>query len=94
MEPEKGLNPGSETQSPQPQPAAKPSGDGPVASQMGAVTETVRAGLEQAGDYISGGVEQIKKDVVDYTRERPLTALLVTLGTGLVLGTLMGLHRN
>ena len=90
MESEKGLNQGA----PQPQPAAEPSGNGPVASQMGAVTETVRAGLEQAGDYISGGVEQLKKDVVDYTRERPLTALLVTLGTGLVLGTLMGLHRN
>ena len=81
-----------------------PQGERAVTDQAREVVQSARQGLEQAGEYLNetvtktqqavsrytdGGVDQVKQDVVEYTRKQPMTALLIATGAGLVLGMLM-----
>ena len=81
-----------------------PQGERGVTEQAREVVQSARQGLEQAGDYVNetvsrtqqavarytdGGVDQVKHDVVEYTRKQPMTALLIATGAGLLLGMLM-----
>jgi ElaB/YqjD/DUF883 family membrane-anchored ribosome-binding protein len=84
-------------------PSATPGEQG-MTEQAREVVHSARQGLEQAGEYLNetvsktqqavarytdGGVDQVKQDVVEYTRKQPMTALLIATGAGLVLGMLM-----
>lgn len=59
--------------------------------------ERARVGIKDAVDktrakmaaYRQGGIEQVSKDLVEYTRNQPLTALLIATGIGLVAGILV-----
>jgi ElaB/YqjD/DUF883 family membrane-anchored ribosome-binding protein len=54
-----------------------------------------REGAQDAVNrYREGGVEQVKQDVVGYTREQPMTALVVASAVGVVLGMLIALGRS
>jgi ElaB/YqjD/DUF883 family membrane-anchored ribosome-binding protein len=81
-----------------------PQGEQGVTEQAREVVQSARQGLEQAGEYLNdtvsktqqavarytdGGVDQVKQDVVEYTRKQPMTALLIATGAGLLLGMLM-----
>ena len=44
--------------------------------------------------YKDGGVDQMKQDVVEYTRQQPMTALLIASAAGLLLGMLMAAGRR
>jgi ElaB/YqjD/DUF883 family membrane-anchored ribosome-binding protein len=58
----------------------------------------VEGAVQQARDkmteYREGGFEKMKNDVADYTREQPMTALLIATGAGLVLGWLSAAGRR
>jgi ElaB/YqjD/DUF883 family membrane-anchored ribosome-binding protein len=84
-------------------------GDRSMGEQAKEVVQSARAGLEQAGEYLNdtvqktqqavsryrdGGVDQMKQDVVDYTRQQPMTALMIATGAGLLLGMLMAVGRK
>lgn len=45
-------------------------------------------------EYREGGFEKVKHDVTGYTREQPMTALLIAAGAGLVLGWLSATGRR
>jgi hypothetical protein len=45
-------------------------------------------------EYREGGVEKVRHDLVGYTREQPMTALLLAAGAGLVLGWLSAVGRR
>ena len=80
-----------------------------MADQARGVVQSAREGLGQAGEYLNdtvqktqqavsryrdGGVDQVKQDVVDYTRQQPMTALMIATGAGLLLGMLMAVGRK
>lgn len=82
--------------------SAPPAGER-AATEARGLMETAQEGLDQAGSYVQdvmdktrekvgeyreAGVEKIKNDVIKYTREQPVTALLVAAGAGLLLGML------
>ena len=58
----------------------------------------VEGAVQQARDkmsaYREGGVDRVKNDLVGYTREQPMTALLIAAGAGLVLGWLSAAGRR
>jgi ElaB/YqjD/DUF883 family membrane-anchored ribosome-binding protein len=60
--------------------------------------EYVEGAVQQARDkmteYREGGFEKMKHDMVGYTREQPMTALLIATGAGLVLGWLSAVGRR
>jgi ElaB/YqjD/DUF883 family membrane-anchored ribosome-binding protein len=60
--------------------------------------EYVGHAVDQARDkmteYREGGFEKMKHDVTDYTREQPMTALLIAAGAGLMLGWLSAVGRR
>ena len=70
---------------------------------------SVRQGIDSATNYVSnaakaaqqrmtelrdGGLDKVKSDVLSYTREQPINALLVAAGVGVVLGIISGLRRR
>ena len=72
-------------------------------------TETVKAGLGRAGAYVKDavdrtrekvasyredGIEQASRQIVEYVRSQPKTALLIASGVGLVVGVLLSLGRK
>jgi len=78
-------------------------------SQARGLVSTARAGVEQATEYVQGAIEQtrgkmaeyrdegfarLKDDVISYTREQPMTALLIAAGTGLLIGWLTTMTRR
>lgn len=80
-----------------------------AATQARGMAKTAKEGMEQAGEYIQGamdrtrekvaeyreqGIEHMKEDVIKYTREQPLSALLIAAGGGLLLGLLMAIGRR
>jgi ElaB/YqjD/DUF883 family membrane-anchored ribosome-binding protein len=80
-----------------------------TAANLRAAAKSAREGVEQAGEYINetmartqdavnryreGGVERVKQDVVGYTREQPMTALVVASAVGVVLGMLVAMGRS
>jgi ElaB/YqjD/DUF883 family membrane-anchored ribosome-binding protein len=96
MESERGTHPGM--------------GDKPHGAMQGAALgETVKAGLDRAGDlakdaadktlgmladYRDGGIEQIAEDIVKYVRSQPIAALLIATGVGVFVGMLLVLGRK
>ena len=73
------------------------------------ITDRAREGMEQASGYVRDamertrekmaefrdtGVEKVKDDVVNYTREQPVTALLIAAGAGLLIGWLTSMGRR
>jgi ElaB/YqjD/DUF883 family membrane-anchored ribosome-binding protein len=60
--------------------------------------EYVEGAVQQARDkvteYRDGGFEKVKHDVAGYTREQPMTALLLAAGAGLVVGWLSAVGRR
>jgi ElaB/YqjD/DUF883 family membrane-anchored ribosome-binding protein len=89
--------------------AGRPVDDRQATSTRSSSFADAREGLEHAGEYITdavaktqetvaryrdGGVDMVKKDVAEYTREQPMTALLIATGAGLLLGMLMAVRRR
>ena len=58
------------------------------------ITDAVAKTQETVTRYRDGGMDLVKKDVVEYTREQPVTALLIATGAGLLLGMLMAVGRR
>ena len=60
--------------------------------------EYVEGAVHQARDkmteYRNGGFEKMKHDVAGYTREQPMTALLIAAGAGVMLGWLSAAGRR
>lgn len=50
--------------------------------------------LDKLAQLRDGGFEQLRSDVIKYTREQPMTALLVAAGAGLLIGMLGVLGRR
>jgi ElaB/YqjD/DUF883 family membrane-anchored ribosome-binding protein len=80
-----------------------------AATQARGLVNTAREGVEQATDYVQGAMAQtreavnryreggftgLRDDVVRYTREQPVTALLVAASVGLILGLLSSSARR
>lgn len=57
------------------------------------VEDTVQQARDKMSEYREGGMEKVKRDVTGYTREQPMTALLIAAGAGLVLGWLSAGRR-
>ena len=58
------------------------------------VGDTVQQARDKMAEYREGGVEKVRHDLVGYTREQPMTALLLAAGAGLVLGWLSAVGRR
>lgn len=58
------------------------------------VEGAVQQARDKAMEYRQGGFEKVKHDVAGYTREQPMTALLIATGAGLVLGWLSAIGRR
>ena len=58
------------------------------------VEDTVQQARDKVAEYREGGVERIKQDMVHYTRQEPVIALLIALGAGLLLGLLTAVGRR
>jgi ElaB/YqjD/DUF883 family membrane-anchored ribosome-binding protein len=59
-----------------------------------AVRDAVDKTREKMAAYRQGGIEKVSKDIVEYTRSQPMTALLIATGIGLVTGILVGSGRK
>lgn len=58
------------------------------------VGDAVQQARDKMAEYREGGVEKVRHDLVGYTREQPMTALLLAAGAGLVLGWLSAAGRR
>jgi ElaB/YqjD/DUF883 family membrane-anchored ribosome-binding protein len=58
------------------------------------VGDAVQQARDKMSEYREGGMEKVRHDVVGYTREQPMTALLIAAGAGLVLGWLSAASRR
>jgi ElaB/YqjD/DUF883 family membrane-anchored ribosome-binding protein len=58
------------------------------------VEGAVQQARDKVAEYREGGFERVKNDVAGYTREQPMTALLIATGAGLVLGWLSAAGRR
>lgn len=65
-----------------------------VAGAREYVEDTVQQARDKMSEYSEGGIEKVKRDVAGYTREQPMTALLIAAGAGLVLGWLSAAGRR
>ncbi len=65
-----------------------------VAGAREYVEDTVQQARDKMSEYGEGGIEKVKRDVTGYTREQPMTALLIAAGAGLVLGWLSAAGRR
>jgi ElaB/YqjD/DUF883 family membrane-anchored ribosome-binding protein len=65
-----------------------------VAGAKEYVEDTVQQARDKMSEYSDGGIEKVKRDVAGYTREQPMTALLIAAGAGLVLGWLSAAGRR
>lgn len=61
-------------------------------------TEYVQGSVDEArtkmAEYGQAGFERVKDDVVGYTRQQPVTALLIAAGAGLLLGMMTAIARK
>jgi ElaB/YqjD/DUF883 family membrane-anchored ribosome-binding protein len=55
--------------------------------------DAVQQAREKVTEFRDGGMDKVRHDVVVYTREQPMTALLIAAGAGLVLGWLSAGRR-
>lgn len=60
----------------------------------GYVQDAVQQTRDKVAQYTEGGYERIRDDVLSYTRQQPMNALLVAAGVGLILGWLTSLGRR
>jgi len=58
------------------------------------IGETVQQARDKMTQYREGGMEKVRHDVLGYTREQPMTALLIAAGAGLMLGWLSSAGRR
>jgi ElaB/YqjD/DUF883 family membrane-anchored ribosome-binding protein len=58
------------------------------------VEGAVQQARDKVTEYREHGFEKVKNDVAEYTREQPMTALLIATGAGLVLGWLSAVGRR
>ena len=58
------------------------------------VSNTAKAAQRRITELRDGGFEKAKADVLSYTREQPINALLVAAGVGVLLGIISGLRRR
>lgn len=65
-----------------------------VAQATGYVQDTVDQARTKMVEYGQAGFERVKEDVVSYTRQQPVTALLIAAGAGLVLGMMTAITRK
>ncbi len=65
-----------------------------VAGAREYVEDTVQQTRDKISEYSEGGIDRVKRDVTGYTREQPMTALLIAAGAGLVLGWLSAAGRR
>jgi ElaB/YqjD/DUF883 family membrane-anchored ribosome-binding protein len=65
-----------------------------VSQATGYVQDAVGQARVKMAGYGQAGLDRVKGDVVDYTRQQPVTALLIAAGAGLVLGMMAGIARR
>lgn len=65
-----------------------------VQGARGYVEGAVQQARDKVTEYRAGGFEKVTHDVAVYTREQPMTALLIATGAGLVLGWLSAIGRR
>ena len=65
-----------------------------VAQATGYVQDTVDQARAKMVEYGQAGFERVKQDVVGYTRQQPVTALLIAAGAGLLLGMMTAIARK
>ena len=58
------------------------------------VGDAVQQARDKVAQYGEGGFDRVKDDVVGYTRQQPMTALLIAASAGLVLGWLSAAGRR
>jgi ElaB/YqjD/DUF883 family membrane-anchored ribosome-binding protein len=58
------------------------------------IGDTVQQARDKVTEYREGGMEKVRHDVVGYTRDQPMTALLLAAGAGLMLGWLCAVGRR
>ena len=58
------------------------------------IGDSVQQARDKVSEYRDGGVEKVRHDVMGYTREQPMTALLIAAGAGLLLGWLSAAGRR
>ncbi len=66
----------------------------PPPRQQPYVEDTVQQARDKMAEYREGGVERVKQDMVHYTRQEPMIALLLAAGAGLLLGLLTAVGRR
>src|SRR5262245_14757761 len=65
-----------------------------VEGARGYVEDAVQQARDKMTEYREGGMDKVRRDVVGYTREQPMAALLIAAGAGLVLGWLSAAGRR
>jgi ElaB/YqjD/DUF883 family membrane-anchored ribosome-binding protein len=65
-----------------------------VSQATGYVQDAVGQARAKVAEYRHAGLDRVKGDVVDYTRQQPVTALLIAAGAGLVLGMITSIARR
>jgi ElaB/YqjD/DUF883 family membrane-anchored ribosome-binding protein len=58
------------------------------------VEDTVQQARDKMTEYREGGVERVKQDIVHYTRQGPMMALLIAAAAGILLGWLAAVGRR
>ena len=56
--------------------------------------DKVTQARDKVARYRDGGFEKVRDDVTSYTREQPMTALLIAAGAGVILGWLSAAGRR
>lgn len=56
--------------------------------------DAVEQARDKVAEYRDGGMEKVRHDVVGYTRQQPVTALLIAAGAGLMVGWLSAAGRR
>lgn len=56
--------------------------------------DAVEQARDKVAEYRDGGMEKVRHDVVGYTRQQPVTALIIAAGAGLVFGWLSAAGRR
>lgn len=54
----------------------------------GYVKDAMEKTRDKVAEYRDNGVDRVKEDIVSYTREQPVTALLIAAAAGIVIGWL------
>jgi ElaB/YqjD/DUF883 family membrane-anchored ribosome-binding protein len=65
-----------------------------VEGARGYVEDAAQQARDKITEYREGGMTKVKHDVVGYTREQPVMALVVAACAGLVLGWLSAMGRR